>query len=235
MAQFLGDVQSAGTNGRPSIEPDLYDTRFSPADTQEIQRLWGPICEFLQRWVKRDGTTIDIGAGSCHFINSIESKRAIAVDINERNLARYAAPRVERLICSAVNLAPVAGDSVDTAFASNIYEHFTDKDDVAHSVAEVFRVLKPGGRFIIMQPNFRHCVKSYFDFFDHRLAFTENAMSECLRSAGFDLERVYSRFLPYSTKSKLPRGPAFVRLYLRMPLAWRLLGKQMLIIARKPL
>jgi hypothetical protein len=32
----------------------------------------------------------------------------------------------------------------------------------------------------------------------------------------------------------LPRHPFFVDLYLRLPVAWRVLGKQMLIIARKP-
>lgn len=217
-----------------TLEPNLYDTRFSPADTKEIQALWGPICNFLQRWVDENGTTIDIGAGSCHFINRIRSKRAIAVDVNERNLQAYAAPHVERLVCSAVTLAEVPADSVDTAFASNIYEHFYDKDDVARSVEEVLRILRPGGRFIIMQPNFRHCMDTYYDFFDHRLAFTEYAMGECLRSSGFTLERMYSRFMPFSTKGRLPRHPFFVDLYLRLPVAWRVLGKQMLIIARKP-
>ena len=218
-----------------TLEPNLYDTRFSPADTKEIQALWGPICNFLQRWVDENGTTIDIGAGSCHFINRIRSKRAIAVDVNERALELCARNAVTAGLANVRAVPPdVPGDSVDTAFASNIYEHFYDKDDVARSVEEVLRILRPGGRFIIMQPNFRHCMDTYYDFFDHRLAFTEYAMGECLRSSGFTLERMYSRFMPFSTKGRLPRHPFFVDLYLRLPVAWRVLGKQMLIIARKP-
>jgi hypothetical protein len=39
------------------------------------------------------------------------------------------------------------------------------------------------------------------------------------------------RFLPFSTKSALPSWPSLVRLYLRVPLAHRLLGKQMFVVA----
>jgi hypothetical protein len=39
------------------------------------------------------------------------------------------------------------------------------------------------------------------------------------------------RFLPYTTKSRLPSGPALVRLYLKVPLAWRVLGAQAFVVA----
>ena len=38
------------------------------------------------------------------------------------------------------------------------------------------------------------------------------------------------RFLPFSLKSRLPKSPYLVRLYLRLPL--RPLAKQMLVVAR---
>ena len=41
------------------------------------------------------------------------------------------------------------------------------------------------------------------------------------------------RFLPYTTKSALPQWPSLVRLYLRVPLAQKLLGRQMFLVARK--
>ena len=42
------------------------------------------------------------------------------------------------------------------------------------------------------------------------------------------------RFLPYTTKGRLPTDHRLVRLYLRVPLAWRLLGQQTLYIAERP-
>jgi len=43
-----------------------------------------------------------------------------------------------------------------------------------------------------------------------------------------------ARFLPYTTRSPLPQHPSFVALYLAVPLAWRIFGKQFLVVARKP-
>src|SRR5439155_2055163 len=117
---------------------------------------WRPICGYLQRYVPSDGSTLDLGAGYCHFINAIESREKIAVDINEQALRKYAAAEVRSVISSGADLGEIASDSVNTVFASNVYEHFLSRQDVLSSFHEVRRVLKPGGRFIIMQPNFAY-------------------------------------------------------------------------------
>ena len=104
---------------------------------------------------------------------------------------------------------------------------------MASSVREVKRILKPEGRFIILQPNFRFCMKEYFDFFDHRLIFTHLGMVEVLKISGFEMERTVPRFLPYTSKSRLPRAPWLVSAYLSVPLVWKFLGAQMLLVAVK--
>jgi hypothetical protein len=40
------------------------------------------------------------------------------------------------------------------------------------------------------------------------------------------------RFLPYTTESRLPISAALIRLYLRLPPAQYLLGKQTFVVAR---
>lgn len=226
--------ESIKERGVPRIEPELYKTRFSNQETMKARRLWKPIVRYLQRYVDVEGTTLDIGAGSCHFINLVTSNRRIAMDINAKTLEAYADAGVECIAASAVTLDAVASSSINSVFASNVYEHFLTREDVSCSLYEVFRVLRPGGRCIIMQPNFRYCTKRYYDFFDHRLAFTHEAMDEALRSIGFSIERVVSQFLPYTTKSSLPQSEALVDLYLKFPAAWKILGGQMLLVALKP-
>ena len=57
---------------------------------------------------------------------------------------------------------------------------------------------------------------------------------EALTLAGFTAERVVPRFLPYTVRgSRLPVTGPLVRLYLALPLAWRVLGGQMLVVAVK--
>jgi hypothetical protein len=41
------------------------------------------------------------------------------------------------------------------------------------------------------------------------------------------------RFLPFTTKSRLPRSTKLVRAYLAFPPAWRLLGKQSFLVAER--
>ena len=218
----------------PKLDSNIYQVRFSPEELRVARAFWVPICGYLQRYVKADGATLDLGAGYCHFINNIKSKRKLALDINGENLRQYAAPDVECIEASGTELTGIAPGSVDTVFASNVYEHFQSREDVARSLEEVYRALKPGGQFVILQPNFAYCAKQYFDFFDHRLIFTHKGMVEGLVIQGFEMLKAIPRFLPYTSKSKLPPSPWMVSAYLSFPLAWRILGAQMLLVARKP-
>ncbi len=216
------------------IETEIYRLRFDQRELAASRRFWRPIAEYLQRYVRRDGCTLDLGAGYCHFLWNIESHRKIAVDVNEELLHRFAPPGTATFAAGGAGLSSIASDVLDTVFASNVYEHFPDRDDVARSFTEVRRVLRSGGRFVILQPNFAYCARRYFDFFDHRLAFTHRGMAEGVQAAGFIIEKVVPRFLPYTSKGRLPEAPWLVYLYLRLPLAWKFLGGQMLIVARKP-
>jgi len=58
-------------------------------------------------------------------------------------------------------------------------------------------------------------------------------MVEAMVLAGFDEELVIPRFLPFTMAGRKPPSPFFVRLYLSMPMFWRVLGKQFMIVARK--
>ena len=88
--------------------------------------------------------------------------------------------------------------------------------------------MAPGGRIAIMGPNYRYCAREYWDCADHYVALTHVAIAEHLYAAGFEPSSVISA-LPALL---LPRPAAAVAgadaAYLRMPLAWELLGKQFL-------
>jgi hypothetical protein len=88
------------------------------------------------------------------------------------------------------------------------------------------------GRVLILQPNIRLVGGRYWDFIDHRVALTDASLLEAAELAGFERERLIVRFLPYTTKRRLPQSPWLVRWYLRIPIAWRLLAGQSLYVGR---
>jgi SAM-dependent methyltransferase len=215
------------------IENALYRLRFTEEELRQQRDFWRPICNFLQQYIDRQGATLDIGAGYCHFINQIESRRRVALDINEETVRKYAQSDIEIVVSDAADLSELAPDSFDSIFASNVYEHFQSKEDVARNFSQAYRILKPGGRIVVLQPNFAYCAKQYFDFFDHRLIFTHRSMAEGLEAAGFTIERLIPRFLPFTSKSRLPRAAWMVSLYVKIPPVWKIFGAQMLVVGSK--
>jgi SAM-dependent methyltransferase len=182
--------------------------------------------------VRPDDVVLDVGAGFCEFINHIVSRRRIAVDPGPET-ARRAAPGVEVVAGLATDLSPVADATVDVVFASNVFEHLGGKGDLLASLAEIRRVLRPGGRLLILQPNIRLVGGAYWDFFDHHLPLTERSLAEALLLADLRPVETRVRFLPYTTKGRLPAHPWLVRLYLWLRPAQWLLGRQTWMVAEK--
>ena len=208
----------------------LYAARFSEEDERRTQ-LWEVLCrDFFQRWVPTDSVVIDVAAGHCEFINNISAARKIAVDLNP-DVKVHAAPEVETHVTSSDDLAAIPDASVDRVFISNFFEHVT-REVILSTLEEVRRVLEPTGKLLILQPNVRYCAKDYWMFFDHITPIDDRALVEALGATGYSVETCIPRFLPYTTKSRLPSGPALVRLYLKLPLAWRVLGAQAFLVAR---
>lgn len=213
--------------------PGLYDHRFDSEEKRAKARVWEVICaDFFQRYVGPNDDVLDMGAGFCEFINHIRCRTKWAVDADE-HVRRHAAPDVQAHCGPAHHLDWLDTASVDVVFASNFFEHMTSKDLLLETLREAHRVLKPHGRFLILQPNIHYAYKEYWDFFDHHIALSHSSMVEALALAGFTPTEVLPRFLPYTTKSALPQWPILVRLYLRLAPLQRLLGKQMFIAAVK--
>ena len=211
----------------------LYQQRFHDEDLVQKQAIWKVLCEdFFQRYVKPTDTVVDIGAGYCEFINNIRAGKKIAVDLNP-DVSKFAAADVTTINAPCTAISELPSGSVDVVFMSNFLEHLPTKQLVLDTFHEAFRILRTGGRVIVLQPNIRFLAAEYWDFFDHHTALSDRSLVEGLQLAHFHPSVVYPRFLPYTTKSRLPKSAGLVRLYLKMPLAWRILGKQALVVADK--
>jgi SAM-dependent methyltransferase len=209
----------------------LYRARFDTVDLKFKQALWRILCEdFFQRYVRSTDTVLDLGAGTCEFLRAIKCEAKIAVDLNPDVVAYAEDAKV--LVEAGSNMASLADDSVDVVFSSNFFEHLPGKSDVLDTLRECRRILRPGGRLLILNPNIRYLAGRYWDYFDHHTPLTHLSMVEALTLAGFSPTEVIPRFLPYTVKDRrVPRSRTLVRLYLRLRPLWPLFGRQMFIVA----
>lgn len=213
---------------------ELYKIRFNRQDIEQKEKIWKVLCgHFFQEFVLPESSVLDIGCGFGEFINNIRCKDKFAVDTNE-DVAGFLRPDVKYFNSYASAMPFLKDNSMDIVFASNFLEHLPNKEEVIKTLQEVKRVLKPGGKIILMAPNIKYAYRQYWDFFDHTIALSDKSMVEVLLALGFNIERAIKRFLPYTTKSRLPKNAFSVWLYLKTPIVWPVMGKQFLVIARKP-
>jgi SAM-dependent methyltransferase len=210
----------------------VYASRFPQAEQRQKQRIWPEIVRYLSRWIAPDAPVLDIACDRGYFIRNVTASDRWATDL--RDMRADLPSEIHFVQADGLTLdAVLPPRSFGTIFMSNYLEHLADSDAVVEQLRVCARLLRPDGRVLVLQPNIRLVGGRYWDFIDHHVALTEKSLVEAGDLAGLRTVALKTRFLPYSTKSRLPSHPALVRTYLRVPAAWRLLGKQTLYVAEQ--
>ncbi len=103
--------------------------------------------KFIARLAGSLDTVVDIGSGG-GWTSMIPHKRIFFVDLSEKNLSALKSETSGPVIADAHRL-PFKSNSVEFVIASEIIEHLNDP---AAAAAEIWRVLKPGGRAVVSTP-----------------------------------------------------------------------------------
>ena len=225
-------MDQGGVGRRASVtEPleQLYEARFDEREISAKQGVWDEIARYLQRYVDPALPLLDLACDRGHFVRAITASERWATDIRDM---RAALPDDVRFVqSSGLDLATaLPAAHFGSIFMSNYLEHLASADAVIEQLTIVRQLLAPGGRVIVLQPNIRLVGSRYWDFIDHRVALTERSLLEAAELAGLATDELTTRFLPYSTKGRLPAARLLVRAYLAFPLAWRIMGKQTLYV-----
>jgi ubiquinone/menaquinone biosynthesis C-methylase UbiE len=227
------DTDRAGS--RPDVASDLggvYEHRFSDRDARAKDLMWAEVVRYLQRFVP-PGPVLDIACDRGDFIRHVAAPEKWATDI--RDVSEHLSPDIHFVQADGLDLpSSVPVGHFAAVFMSNYLEHLPSSAAVIRQFEVAYGMLRKGGRVIVLQPNIRLVGAAYWDFIDHKVALTERSLVEAAETSGFQTERLIVRFLPYTTKSRLPQRAGLVRAYLRVPLAWRFLGGQTLYVGCRP-
>ena len=204
-----------------------HDSRLS----HDIRRdtVWQALWRFyFRKIVPADGCVLDMGCGYGEFINNVTARRRIGLDMWE-GIRGHLAPGVEPLVGSVTDLGGIEDDSVDFAFASNLFEHIS-QDALVAVLAQLRAKLTKRGTLTMLQPNYRYAYREYFDDYTHVAIYSHISLADLLVANGWEVIDVKPRFLPLTVKSRLPVSQWLIRLYLALP--FKPMGKQMLLRAR---
>ncbi|KAA9034603.1 class I SAM-dependent methyltransferase [Ginsengibacter hankyongi] len=124
------------------------------------------------------GKVLDIGCGNKPYEKLFGQKITdyIGCDIVQSN------SRKVDILCQG-NSIPLASNSFDTVFSTQTIEHMEDHQGL---INESFRLIKPGGYFILSGPMYWHLHEEPHDFF----RFTRFGFQYILEKAGFKVEEI---------------------------------------------
>jgi 2-polyprenyl-3-methyl-5-hydroxy-6-metoxy-1,4-benzoquinol methylase len=153
--------------------------RTSGYEQQQQQRLKARVFDTFNQFLRFTGakglvtgmSLLDLGCADGSFVDCCLEKglKALGTDIND-----------------GINLEtddlPFADDTFDVMTANSVLEHLQSP---AKMLAEVHRTLKPGGALLLVTPNWKHCVKDFYDDPTHVRPYTVSSVSELLAMYGF--------------------------------------------------
>ncbi len=147
----MSDDDNANSNSplRQEWDAAVLDTlaehAFYAAYKRRVRELLAP---------RRDGRYLDVGAGSGRASQQLSGEygaRVVAADRSYRMSALAASRGVPYVVVSDVHGLPFAAASFDGVYADRLFQHL---DDQEIALRQIIRVLRPGGRMVLVDPDY---------------------------------------------------------------------------------
>ena len=120
---------------------------------------------FYNTKIDSGSKVIDLGFGDGSFLKSLE-KNGIECKGYDYDTVNFENEKI-----------PEAGNSFDFITSNSVIEHLSDATNL---MEEAFRVLKPGGKLILITPNFFYDYKNFYDDPTHVNPFTVEKLETML-------------------------------------------------------
>ena len=155
------------------------------------------LCKHIVTSILRSnlGEFIEFGCGTCEHLK-IFSKLGFTisgVDLDP-NIKKYSKD-IKIYNCDIQKRKLNVNDnSFDVVFSKSFIEHLATPD---YYLREAYRILKPGGKFLTMVPDWESNMKTYFDDHTHKSPFTVYSLKDAYEMHGFKRVNCYKfRQLP---------------------------------------
>jgi SAM-dependent methyltransferase len=192
------------------VDPALYGEIFAIEEhywwsvgTRAIFRDW------LERARVRGGRILDVGCGSGILARELETLgEVVAIDVSQEAVGYTRRRGLPHLCVARAEALPFAPGSFDAVVAADVIEHTDD----ARTIAELVRVLKPGGVALIHVPAFSALWGEHDEVAHHRRRYRRGPLVRLANGAGLRVERVsYINLLLFPVAAAVRLGKRVLR------------------------
>jgi len=200
--ELANRMRHAAAPDRSHLYQEVYDELFRrvPDHPQLLrvhneERAQAAVAEkirYIAHLLRPDLTFLEVGAGDCRL--ALEAARRVkqvyAVDVSTEITRGLRTPANFQLVLSGGTDINLPTGSVDLAYSYQLMEH-VHPEDARQQLSEIYRVLKPGGRYVCFTPNRLngpHDISRYFDEVAsgfHLKEYTLGELSVIFREVGF--------------------------------------------------
>ena len=155
-----------------------------------IQRWWKQsLAKIVWDWIPNASDIINVGCGSSPI--ATQYPNAENIDVDEKKLAYMRTKTRGNFHYGDAMRIPYEDGIFDHAICIEVIEHVTQPEK---ALAEIARVLKPGGNLVIATPDYAkrrwHLAEMFTPYKEwHGSKLTKSALEALARNAGFELKR----------------------------------------------
>ena len=211
----------------------LYSYRFQHVDQDARQAVWDKVAPHVHSLMGNPQKVLDPAAGRGEFIGAVPAKETWA-STRSATTRRLHKPDT-KVITGSIMDAELPADHFDGVFVSNFLEHLHDQEAIAAFLEKMRDAMEPGGRIADHGPQLPLLRRRVLGLRGSLRRAHPRRRSRSTSTPPASSPSAIDPSLPALLLPRLlPPSPQLIGLYLRMPAAWRLLGKQFLVIGRKP-
>ena len=158
---------------RDSLKPE---TNYPPKLAQHIAKTYIP---------SSSADVLDLGCGRGEIASALQSLgfMVVGADLSIPNRARERNASVTWKELNGDQELPFPDEEFDFIFTKSVIEHQREPELF---LSECFRILKTGGRLLVLTPDWVRNKSRFFDDHTHVTPFTKISLTNILSLAGFD-------------------------------------------------
>jgi ubiquinone/menaquinone biosynthesis C-methylase UbiE len=169
---------------------ELVESGYSPDNIDGFHRI---VMSYLAEklTLDKDSFVVDVGMGSGHCILPLAEagySNLVGIDADSCNFKIFESKGIRCVKIDVEKEAiPLADASADAVIAFHLIEHLADPQ---FFLSEALRVLKEGGYFVLVTPDWRRQYKIFWRDHTHRHPYDKMSVSRMLRCFEFEIVSV---------------------------------------------